>query len=90
MAHGLDYSESLNTGLLGGTELLNIALYSGLGSFNDVLDSVATKTKEDIEESITKLAGMLKSMATLTLGGCVVWVFIALFSLSDQLSKMTG
>ncbi|MDX5542546.1 transmembrane pilus biosynthesis domain protein, partial [Escherichia coli] len=24
------------------------------------------------------------------LGGCVVWVFIALFALSDELSKMTG
>ncbi|ENP3826666.1 type II secretion system F family protein [Escherichia coli] len=90
MAKGLGYGDAFKTGLLGGDELLNISLYSGMPYFDQVLGTVSEKAKEKIEQNIQSLAGMLKSMSTLVLGGCVVWVFIALFALSDQLSKMTG
>ena len=89
MARGLSYGESLNTGLFNLHELLNISFYSGLPSFHDVLTSVSEKSKININEKIEKLAGLLKSLSTLTLGGCVIWVFIALFSLSEQLSKIS-
>ncbi|EEX2629619.1 type II secretion protein F, partial [Escherichia coli] len=81
---------AFKTGLLGGDELLNISLYASLPSFDQVLGTVSDKAKIKIEQNINVLAGMLKSLSTLVLGGCVVWVFIALFALSDELSKMTG
>ncbi|EMZ66407.1 type II secretion system F family protein [Escherichia coli] len=90
MAKGLGYSDAFKTGLLGGDELLNISLYASLPSFDQVLGTVSDKAKIKIEQNINVLAGMLKSLSTLVLGGCVVWVFIALFALSDELSKMTG
>lgn len=90
MSMGMPYGSALNTGLLGNDELLNISLYSSLPSFFDVLDSVSAKSKIDIAHNINKLAGLLKSLSTLVLGGSVVWVFIALFSLSDALSRMTS
>ncbi|WP_259673026.1 transmembrane pilus biosynthesis domain protein [Providencia rettgeri] len=89
MAKGQNYGEALNTGLLNVHELLNISLYSALPSFHDVLTSVSEKSKININDKMDKLAGLLKSFSTLILGGCVIWVFIALFSLSDQLSKMS-
>ncbi|SPW31148.1 Bacterial type II secretion system protein F domain [Edwardsiella tarda] len=90
MAKGQDYGEAFKTGLLGGDELLNISLYANLPSFDQVLLTVSDKAKEKIDQNIKALAGMLKSFSTMILGGCVVWVFIALFALSDELSKMTG
>lgn len=89
MAKGMNYGEALNTGLLNVQELLNISLYSALPSFHEVLTSVSEKSKININDKMDKLAGLLKSFSTLILGGCVIWVFIALFSLSDQLSKMS-
>ncbi|WP_369311134.1 type II secretion system F family protein [Providencia rettgeri] len=89
MAKGMNYGEALNTGLLNIDELLNISLYSALPSFHEVLTSVSEKSKDNINDKMDKLAGLLKSFSTLILGGCVIWVFIALFSLSDQLSKMS-
>lgn len=89
MAKGLGYGDAFKTGLLGGDELLNISLYASLPSFDKVLSTVSDKAKAKIEKNINALAGMLKSISTLILG-CVVWVFIALFALSDELSKMTG
>ncbi|EHT6840827.1 type II secretion system F family protein [Salmonella enterica] len=88
MALGQAYGKAMNTGLLGATELLNISLYSSLPSFFDVLQAVSEKAKKDIAESIERLSGILRSLATLVLGGCVVWVFGALYALSDAISKM--
>ncbi|WP_407907737.1 type II secretion system F family protein [Escherichia coli] len=90
MAMGLGYGDVFRTGLLGGDELLNISLYANLPSFDRVLLTVSDKAKEKVDQNINALAGMLKSLSTLILGGCVVWVFIALFALSNELSKMTG
>lgn len=90
MSVGMPYGTALNTGLLGNDELLNISLYSSLPSFYDVLDAVSAKSKIDIANNINKLAGLLKSLSTLVLGGSVIWVFLALFALSDALSKMTS
>ena len=90
MAKGQSYGEVFKTGLLGGDELLNISLYASLPSFDQVLLAVSGKAKDKTELNINSLSGMLKSLSTLVLGGCVVWVFIALFALSDELSKMTG
>lgn len=87
MALGQPYGQAMSTGLLGPSELLNISLYSGLASFYDVLLAVSEKAKQDIARSIEQLAGILRSLATLVLGGCVVWVFIALFALSDLISQ---
>lgn len=89
MAKGMNYGDALNTGLLNVHELLNISLYSALPSFHEVLTSVSEKSKVNINDKMDKLAAILKSFSTLILGGCVIWVFIALFSLSDQLSKMS-
>ncbi|MGG8471960.1 type II secretion system F family protein [Rahnella sp. PAMC25617] len=88
MANGLGYGEALNTGLFGPETLLNISLYAELPSFNEVLSSVSAKSREHVQEYIKKLSGLLKSLSTLILGGCVVWVFAALFALSDTLGKM--
>ncbi|MFD3239438.1 type II secretion system F family protein [Rahnella perminowiae] len=88
MAIGLGYGDALNTGLFGPETLLNISLYAGLSSFNEVLTSVSHKSREHIREYIQKLSGLLKSLSTLVLGGCVIWVFAALFALSDTLGKM--
>jgi len=88
MATGLGYGEALNTGLFGPETLLNISLYAELPSFNEVLSSVSAKSREHVQEYIKKLSGLLKSLSTLILGGCVVWVFAALFALSDTLGKM--
>ncbi|EGN2452126.1 type II secretion protein F [Salmonella enterica] len=90
MAQGQPYGKALNTGLLGSSELLNISLYSSLPSFFNVLQAVSDRAKKDIAENIEKLAGLLKSLATLVLGGCVVWVFGALYALSDAISKMSS
>lgn len=90
MTRGDAYREALNTGLLGKEEILNVSVYSGLPSFSDVLATVALKSRQDLSLSISRLSGLLKSLSTLVLGGCVVWVFIALFALSDTLSKMTS
>lgn len=90
MALGQPYGKAMNTGLLGPRELLNISLYSSLPSFYDVLLEVSEKAKRDIAESIERLAGMLRSLATLVLGGCVVWVFGALYALSDSISKISS
>lgn len=88
MAIGLGYGDALNTGLFGPETLLNISLYAELPSFNEVLSSVSAKSREHVQEYIKKLAGLLKSLSTLVLGGCVIWVFAALFALSDTLGKM--
>lgn len=90
MTKGDEYKDALNTGLLGKEEILNISIYSGLPSFSDVLAAVALKARKDLAIAITRLSGLLKSLSTLVLGGCVVWVFIALFALSDTLSKMSS
>jgi toxin co-regulated pilus biosynthesis protein E len=90
MADGLNYGEALNSGLFSPEELLNISLYASLPSFNEVLSSVSDKSRMKIQEYILKLSGLLKSLSTLVLGGCVIWVFIALFALSDALSKMSS
>lgn len=90
MAQGMNYGKALDSGLLGAEELLNISLYADLPSFNEVLLSVSERSRERIHEYIKKLAAFLKNMATLTLGGCVVWVFLGLFALMDTLSKATG
>lgn len=90
MSVGMPYGSALNTGLLGNEELLNISLYSSLPSFFDVLQSVSEKARVDIQVNIKKLSALLKSLSTLVLGGSVIWVFIALFALSDALSKMTS
>ncbi|MBW7983617.1 type II secretion system F family protein [Enterobacillus tribolii] len=90
MAQGLNYGKALDSGLLGTEELLNISLYADLPSFNDVLRSVSDKSRENIKLYIQKLAGILKSMSTLVLGGTVIWVFAGLFMLMDTLSKMAG
>ncbi|MCU6426812.1 type II secretion system F family protein [Enterobacter sichuanensis] len=87
MAHGINYGKALDTGLMGPEELLNVSLYADLPSFNEVLLSVSERSREHIQEYIKKLAGLLKNLATLVLGGSVVWVFVALFSLMDTLSK---
>lgn len=88
MATGLGYGEALNTGLFGPETLLNISLYAELPSFNEVLSSVSAKSREHVQEYIKRLSGVLKSLSTLILGGCVIWVFAALFALSDTLGKM--
>ncbi|HCD7428058.1 MULTISPECIES: type II secretion system F family protein [Citrobacter] len=87
MAHGVNYGKALDTGLMGAEELLNISLYADLPSFNEVLLSVSERSREHIQEYIKKLAGLLKNLATVILGGSVIWVFLALFSLMDTLSK---
>ncbi len=90
MARGDAYKDALNTGLLGKEEILNVSIYSSLPSFSDVLAAVALKARKDLALAISRLSGILKSLSTLVLGGCVVWVFVALFALSDTLSKMTS
>ena len=55
---------------------------------NEVLLAVSNKSREHIREYINKLSGLLKALSTLILGGCVIWVFAALFSLSDKLAAM--
>ncbi|OXL39183.1 type II secretion protein F [Enterobacter mori] len=87
MAHGINYGKALDTGLMGPEELLNICLYADLPSFNEVLLSVSERSRAHIQTYIQKLAGLLKNLATIILGGSVVWVFVALFSLMDALSK---
>ncbi|EBC1279780.1 type II secretion protein F, partial [Salmonella enterica] len=89
MALGQPYGKAMNTGLLGATELLNISLYSSLPSFFDVLQAVSDRSRKDIADNIERLAGILRSLATLVLGGCVVWVFGALYALSDAISQMS-
>jgi len=89
MTSGANYAESLNTGLFGAEELLNITLYSSLPSFNEVLSAVSERSRTKIQEYIKKIAGLLKSLSTLILGGCVIWVFLALYALTDALSKMS-
>lgn len=89
MSIGLNYGDALNTGLFDKQVLLNISLYSSLPSFYDVLASVSEITKVNINKKIDGLSNGLKSFSTLVLGGSVIWVFAALFSLSDQLSKMS-
>lgn len=88
MAAGVSYGEALNSGLLNAETLLNISLYAALPSFNEVLLAVSNKSREHIREYINKLSGILKALSTLVLGGCVIWVFAALFSLSDKLAAM--
>ncbi|MBU9849080.1 type II secretion system F family protein [Rahnella aceris] len=88
MATGLGYGDALNTGLFGAETLLNISLYAELPSFNEVLSSVSDKSREHVQVYIKKLSGLLKSLSTLVLGGCVIWVFAALFAFSDTLGKM--
>lgn len=88
MATGVNYGEALNTGLLGTEVLLNVSLYAALPSFNEVLGAVSNKSREHIREYMGKLSGMLKALSTLILGGCVIWVFAALFALSDKLASM--
>ncbi|TKK18836.1 type II secretion protein F [Enterobacter cancerogenus] len=90
MARGMHYSKALSSGLMGTEELLNISLYAELPSFNEVLLAVSDRARERIQEYIKKLSGLLKNLATVVLGGCVIWVFIALFSLMDTLSQMTN
>ncbi|EIE5051758.1 type II secretion system F family protein, partial [Salmonella enterica subsp. enterica serovar Java] len=90
MALGQPYGKAMNTGLLGASELLNISLYSSLPSFYDVLLAVSDRAKKDIAENMEWLAGVLRSLATLVLGGCVVWVFGALYALSDAISRMSS
>lgn len=90
MAQGQPYGKAMNTGLLGATELLNISLYASLPSFHDVLLAVSEKAKQDIAASIEWLAGLLRSLSTLVLGCCVIWVFVALYSLSDSISQMSS
>lgn len=90
MAMGQPYGKAMDTGLLGATEILNISLYSSLPSFYDVLQAVSEKAQKDIAENIEKLSGVLRSLATLVLGGCVIWVFAGLYALSDQISKMSS
>lgn len=87
MARGFNYGKALDTGLMGPEELLNISLYADLPSFNEVLLSVSERSRVRIQEYIQKLAGLLKNLATIILGGSVIWVFLALFSLMDTLSK---
>lgn len=87
IAHGINYGKALDTGLMGTEELLNVSLYADLPSFNEVLLSVSERSRERIQEYIKKLAGLLKNLATIVLGGSVIWVFLALFSLMDTLSK---
>lgn len=87
MAHGVNYGKALDTGLMGAEELLNISLYADLPSFNEVLLSVSDRSREHIQEYIKKIAALLKNLATVVLGGSVIWVFLALFSLMDTLSK---
>lgn len=89
MTSGANYAEALNTGLFGAEELLNITLYSSLPSFNEVLSAVSERSRTKIQEYIKKIAGLLKSLSTLILGGCVIWVFLALYALTDALSKMS-
>lgn len=88
MAVGLGYGDALNTGLFGPETLLNISLYAGLPSFNEVLASVSKKSREQVQEYIKTLSSLLKSLSTMVLGGCVIWVFAALFALSDSLAKL--
>lgn len=90
MALGQPYGKAMNTGLLGASELLNISLYSSLPSFYDVLLAVSDKAKKDIAENIERLSGLLRSLATLVLGGCVIWVFVSLYALSDAISQMSS
>ena len=90
MSQGQNYGDALDSGLFGHEELLNISLYAGLPSFNQVLNSVSSRSRVKIQEYIHKLSGLLKSLSTLVLGGCVIWVFIALFALSDAISQMTS
>lgn len=90
MALGQPYGKAMSTGLLGASELLNISLYSSLPSFFDVLLAVSERAKKDIEDNMERLAGLLRSLATMVLGGCVVWVFGALYALSDAISKMNS
>lgn len=87
MAHGVNYGKALDSGLMGAEELLNISLYADLPSFNEVLLSVSERSREHIQEYIKKIAGLLKNLATVILGGSVIWVFLALFSLMDTLSQ---
>lgn len=89
MTSGENYGDSLNTGLFGAEELLNITLYSSLPSFNEVLSAVSERSRTKIQEYIKKIAGLLKSLSTLILGGCVIWVFLSLYALTDALSKMS-
>lgn len=90
MAQGQSYGRAMNTGLLGPSEVLNISLYSGLPSFYDVLLAVSEQAKKEVGGNIEWLAGILRSLATLILGGCVIWVFAALYALSDEISKINA
>lgn len=90
MARGIHYSKALSSGLMGIEEILNVSLYAELPSFNEVLRSVSDRSRNHIQGYIQKLSGILKNMATLVLGGCVIWVFVALFALMDTLSKTAG
>lgn len=89
MTSGENYGDSLNTGLFGAEELLNITLYSSMPSFNDVLTAVSDKSRVKIQEYILKVSGLLKALSTALLGGCVIWVFMSLYALTDSISKMS-
>lgn len=89
MTSGANYGDSLNTGLFGAEELLNITLYSSMPSFNEVLSAVSERSRTKILEYIKKIANLLKSLSTLILGGCVIWVFLSLYALTDVLSRMS-
>ncbi len=90
MAQGVNYGNAMDSGLLGAEELLNISLYAELPSFNAVLFSVSERSRQQVYEYINKLAIFLKNLAVITLGGCVIWIFLGLFALMDTLSKTTG
>lgn len=88
MTSGANYAEALNTGLFGAEELLNITLYSVYRLLMRFY-LLFLNAQERRFRNISKKIAILKSLSTLILGGCVIWVFLALYALTDALSKMS-
>jgi len=84
---GLGYGDAMKTGLLDKKTIFDFAIYSELPSFVDTLKQISLKSQANLVSSFTFTSGILKNLATASLGGVIIWVFVALFALIDVVSQ---
>lgn len=87
MKAGRSYKESLDTGFLTDEMLLTVSIYAGLDAFSDTVKKMAEKCDVKIIANIQVLSAVLKNLSLVMLASSVMWIFGAIFSLTDKLGS---
>lgn len=81
---GMELGEVFNTGLLSMTLIAKLGMYGESADLAETLDKIYQVSIVELNKQIDKLTGAMKSISTLLIGGVAVWIYLAIFGLTQN------